>query len=44
LEQPSQAAEDVEGDVEWKVAKIVESEVITSKRRVRGVNKEYEEL
>jgi len=43
-EQPQREPEDVEGDQEWEVEKIVKSEVITDTRKVRGVNKEFKEL
>ena len=43
-EQPPQEPEDVKGDLEWKVEKIVKSEIITYTRKVRRVNKEFKEL
>ena len=43
-EQPPWELEDVEGDMEWEVEKIVKSEVITNTRKVRRVNKQYKEL
>jgi len=43
-EQPPREPEDVEGDLEWKVERIVKSEIITYSRMVRMVNKEFKEL
>jgi len=43
-EQPPREPEDVEGDLEWEVEKIVKSEIITYTRKVRRVNKEFKEL
>ena len=43
-EQPPREPEDVEGDLEWKVERIVKSEIITYTRKVRSVNKEFKEL
>jgi len=43
-EQPPQEPEDVEGDLEWEVEKIVKSEIITYTRKVRRVNKEFKAL
>ena len=43
-EQPPREPEDVEGDLEWEVEKIVKSEVMTHMRKVRRVNKEFKEL
>jgi len=43
-EQPPRQPEDVEGDLEWKVERIVKSEIITYTRKVRSVNKEFKEL
>jgi len=43
-EQPPQEPEDVEGDLEWEVEKIVKSEIISYTRKVRRVNKEFKEL
>jgi len=43
-EQAPQEPEDVKGDLEWEVERIVKSETITYKRKVRRVNKEFKEL
>jgi len=43
-EQSQREPEDVEGDLEWEVEKIVKSEIITYTRKVRRVNKEFKEL
>ena len=43
-EQPRREPEDVEGDMEWEVEKIVKSEIITYTRKVRRVDKEFKEL
>jgi len=43
-EQPPREPEDVEGDLEWEVERIVKSEIITYTRKVRSVNKEFKEL
>jgi len=43
-EQPSREPDDVEGDLEWEVERIVKSEIITYTRKVRRVNKEFKEL
>ena len=43
-EQPPREPGDVEGDLEWKVERIVKSEIITYSRMVRMVNKEFKEL
>ena len=43
-EQPPREPEDVEGDMEWVVEKILKSEIITYTRQVRRVNKEFKEL
>ena len=43
-EQPSREPEDVEGDIEWEVEKVVKSEIITYTRKVRRVDKEFTEL
>ena len=43
-EQPPREPEDVEGDLQWEVEKIVKSEIITYRRKVRRVNKEFKEL
>ena len=44
LEQRLREPEDVEGDMEWEVEKIVKSEIITYMRKVRRIDKEYKEL
>ena len=43
-EQPPREPEDVEGDMEWEVEKIVKSEIITYTRKVRRVSKTFKEL
>ena len=43
-EQPPRDSEDVEGDMEWEVEKIVKSEIITYTRKVRRVSKRFKEL
>ena len=43
-EQPHREPEDVEGDMEWEVEKIVKSEIITYTRKVRRVSKKFKEL
>jgi len=43
-EQSPREPEDVEGDLEWEVEKIVKSEIITYTRKVRRVNKEFKQL
>ena len=43
-EQPTRDPEDVEGDMEWEVEKIVKSEIITYTRKVRRVDNEFKEL
>jgi len=43
-EQPPQEPEDVQGELEWQVKTIVKSEIISYKRKVRRVNKEFKEL
>jgi len=43
-EQPPREPEDVEGDLEWEVEKIVKREIMTDTRKVRRVNKEFKEL
>jgi len=43
-EQPPRQLEDVEGDLEWEVERIVKSEIITCTRKVRRVNKEFKNL
>jgi len=43
-EHPPREPEDVKGDLEWEVERIVKSEIITYTRKVRRVNKEFKEL
>ena len=43
-EQPPREPEDVEGDMELEVEKIIRSEIITYTRKVRRVDKEFKEL
>lgn len=43
-EQPPQVTEDIEGDLEWEVEKIVKSEVITYTRKVGRCNRMFKEL
>ena len=43
-EQPSLEPEDVEGDMEWEVEKIIKSEIITYTRKVRTVDEQLREL
>jgi len=43
-EQPPRESEDLEGNLEWEVEKIDKSEIITYTRKVRRVNKEFQEL
>ena len=43
-EQPPRAPEDIEGDLEWEVERIVKSEVITYTRRVGRRNRTFKEL
>ena len=43
-EHPRREPEDVEGDMEWEVEKIVKSEIITYTRKVRRVDQEIKEL
>jgi len=43
-EPPRWEPEDVEGDLEWEVERIIKSEIITYTRKVRRVNKEFKEL
>ena len=43
-EQPPREPEDIEGDLEWEVERLVKSEIITYVRKVRRVNKEFKEL
>jgi len=34
----------IEGDLEWEVERIVKSEIISNRRKVRGMNKPMQEL
>ena len=43
-EKPPRAAEDIEGDLEWEVERIVKSEVITYTRNVRRQNRTFKKL
>ena len=43
-EQPPREPEDIEGDLEWEVEKIVKSEIISYTRKVQGRNKLIKEL
>jgi hypothetical protein len=43
-EQQPEEPEEVEGDLEWEVEKIVRSEIISYTRRVSGRNKRFREL
>jgi len=43
-EQPPREAEDIDGDLEWEVEKIIRSEIIAYTRKVRGRNKRMREL
>ena len=43
-EQSLREPEDVEGDMEWEVEKIVKSEIIAYTRKVGRVNTEFKEL
>ena len=43
-EQLLTESEDVEGDIEWEVEKIVKSDIITYTRKVRRVLKSFREL
>ena len=43
-EQLLRVPEDVEGDMEWEVEKIMKSEIITYRRKVRRVSKTFKEL
>jgi len=43
-EQPPRIPEDIEGDLEWEVERIVKSEVITHTRKVGRRNQEFKEL
>ena len=43
-EQPPREPEDIVGDLEWEIEKIVKSEIISYTRTVRGRNKPMKEL
>jgi len=43
-EQQPMTPEEINGDLEWEVEKIVKSEIISYERRVRGSTKSLEEL
>ena len=43
-EQPPREPEDIEGDMECEVEKMVNSEIITYTRKIRRVDKEFKEL
>ena len=43
-EPPPRELENIEGDMEWEVEKIVKSEIITYMKKVRRINKEFKEL
>jgi len=43
-EQPPMTPEEIDGDLEWEVEKIVKSEIISYGRRVRGSTRTFEEL
>jgi len=43
-EQPPREPEDIDGDLEWEVEKIIKSEIIAYTRKVRGRNKRMREL
>ena len=43
-EQPPREPEDIEGDMEWEVEKIVKSEIITYTRKVTRVSKTFKKL
>jgi len=42
--QPPRDPDEIEGDVEWEVERIVTSEIISYKQKVRGRNKSMKEL
>jgi len=44
LKQPPGDPEDIEGDLEWEVEKIIKSEIISDTRKVRGSNKAMKEV
>jgi len=43
-EQPPMEPEEIDGDLEWEVEKILKSEIISCNRRVRGRTRTFEEL
>ena len=43
-EQPPREPEEIDGDLEWEVERIVKSEIISYTRKVRGRNKRMREL
>ena len=43
-EQPPRDPEEIEGDLEWEIERIVKSEIISYTRKVRGRNKPMKEL
>jgi len=43
-EQSPYEPEDIEGDLEWQVERIIKSEIITYTRNVRRVNEDFKEL
>jgi len=43
-EQPPMTPEDIDGDLEWEVERIIKSEIISYQRRVRGSTRTFEEL
>jgi hypothetical protein len=43
-EQPPRDPEEIDGDLEWEVERIVKSEIISYTRRVRGRNRQMREL
>jgi len=43
-EQPPMEPEEIDGDLEWEVEKIIKSEIISYDRRVRGRTRTFEEL
>ena len=43
-EQPPQASEDIEGDLDWEIERIVKSEVITYTRKIERRNRTLKKL
>jgi len=43
-EQPPREPDEIDGDLEWEVERIVKSEIISYTRKVRGRNKRMHEL